>query len=218
MKLALTKSIMPPFADELIKLVNQSPGLTDRELTDVLKGNGVHPSQVNQEARLLERKGLLVRKPRSDGFIGNYPSSPEVAASIPQKSQVVRTLEGLSEDEVKSHLGVWLQAQRWEAKIAWGKSRGVDILATQGDRRWIIEVKGLGSLQPMRVNYFIAMLGETLQRMADPDAKYSIAMPDIAQFRGLWQRLPQLAKQRTLISALFVTSDGIVSEDPPHEA
>jgi hypothetical protein len=206
---------VPPFADDLIKLVNESPGMTDRELTDVLKGKGIHPSQVNQEARYLEQKGLLVRRPRNDGFIGNYPFAPEEnASSIAQKPSIARTAEGLSEDEVKAHLGAWLRAQGWEAKIAWGKSRGVDILATRNERRWIIEAKGLGSLQPMRVNYFIAMLGETLQRMADPEAKYSIAMPDIAQFRGLWERLPQLAKQRTQITALFVTSQGAVSEDP----
>jgi hypothetical protein len=212
------ESAMPPLVDDLIKLVNESPGMTDRELTDALKGKGVHPSQANQEARHLEQKGLLVRRPRNDGFIGNYPSAPEEdAARIPEKPQIIRTAEGLSEDEVKAHLATWLQAQGWEAIVAWGKSRGVDILATQGEQRWIIEVKGLGSLQPMRVNYFISMLGETLQRMADPEAKYSIAMPDIAQFRGLWKRLPQLAKQRTQITALFVTSEGAVSEGSHHE-
>ena len=64
----------------------------------------------------------------------------------------------------------------------------------------------------MRVNYFISMLGETLQRMDDPDAKYSIAVPDVQQFRKLWGRLPQLAKQRTGISVLFVSRDGSVEE------
>lgn len=209
---------MPPFANDLINLVNESPGMTDRELTDILKGKDVHPSQVNQEARQLEQKGLLIRRPRNDGFIGNYPCAPEEdAARIPDKPQIARTAEGLSEDEVKAHLAAWLQSQGWEARVAWGKARGVDILATQGERRWIIEVKGLGSLQPMRVNYFIGMLGETLQRMADPEAKYSIAMPDVGQFRGLWERLPQLAKQRTQITALFVTNQGTVSEDPQDE-
>ena len=210
---------MPPFADDLIKMVNESPGMTDRELTDILKGKNVHPSQVNQEARRLEQRGLLIRKPRNDGFFGNYPSVPGGHVDeTPITPQIAQTAEGLSEDEVKSHLAAWLKEQGWESKVAWGKSRGVDILATKAEQRWIIEVKGLGSLQPMRVNYFIGMLGETLQRMADPTAKYSIAMPDVAQFRGLWERLPQLAKQRTQISALFVTSKGAVSHDPKNEA
>jgi len=53
---------------------------------------------------------------------------------------------------------------------------------------------------------------ELLQRMDDPDARYSIALPDMQQFRRLWQRLPQLAKARTTISALFVSPSGNVEE------
>ena len=64
----------------------------------------------------------------------------------------------------------------------------------------------------MRVNYFIAVLGETLQRMDDANAKYSIALPDMPQFCGLWNRLPRLAKDRTRISMLFVDPDGRVRE------
>jgi hypothetical protein len=64
----------------------------------------------------------------------------------------------------------------------------------------------------MRVNYFLAVLGETLQRMRNPQAKYSIALPDIPQFRGLWRRLPELAKRRTGITALFVSDIGQVDE------
>lgn len=89
------------------------------------------------------------------------------------------------------------------------------IHAVRNEVDWIIEVKGLGSLPAMRVNYFISMLGETLQRMAGANARYSIALPDIAQYRGLWHRLPALAKERTQITALFVAADGTVSADPP---
>jgi hypothetical protein len=64
----------------------------------------------------------------------------------------------------------------------------------------------------MRVNYFLSVLGELLQRMDDPDARYSLALPDMKQFRKLWQRLPQLAKSRTTISALFVDPLGKVEE------
>ena len=64
----------------------------------------------------------------------------------------------------------------------------------------------------MRVNYFLGILGETLQRMDDLFAKYSIALPDVPQFHKLWERLPQLAKRRTEITALFVTAQGAVTE------
>jgi hypothetical protein len=116
----------------------------------------------------------------------------------------------LDEDSVKRALNVWLVARGWQCEIAWGKARGVDIVAMRGAERWLIEVKGRGSRPEMRVNYFLAMLGELLQRMADDGASYSIAMPDLPQFRRLWNRLPQLAKRRTGISAIFVTDLGAV--------
>jgi hypothetical protein len=118
--------------------------------------------------------------------------------------------ERLSEHTLKRVLDAWLQAQGWSTHVAWRKIHGIDIEARRDAERWIIEVKGMGKLNPMRVNYFLAILGETLQRMNDPEAKYSIALPDLPQFRGLWDRLPDLAKQRTQISALFVDTDGNV--------
>jgi hypothetical protein len=64
----------------------------------------------------------------------------------------------------------------------------------------------------MRVNYFIAILGELLQRMKDPNAKYSIALPNMEQFVRLWSKLPSLAKERTKISCLFVDVNGKIVE------
>jgi hypothetical protein len=63
----------------------------------------------------------------------------------------------------------------------------------------------------MRVNYFLMILGETLQRMSDEGAQYSIALPDMPQYRNLWGRLPPLAKARTTISCLFVSESGEVT-------
>ena len=120
--------------------------------------------------------------------------------------------EMLSEDEVKRALQLWLEESGWQVSVIWGKTRGIDVIATKDGQRWVIEAKGCGSLDPMRVNYFLSILGELLQRMEDPDARYSIAFPDMKQFRRLWQRLPDLAKSRTMISALFVDGSGRVEE------
>ena len=68
--------------------------------------------------------------------------------------------------------------------------------------------EGPGSRQPMRVNYFLGILGETLQRMNDPNARYTIALPDLEQYRKLWNKLPQLAKERTTIDMILVDPDG----------
>jgi hypothetical protein len=154
---------------------------------------------------------LIIRTERHYGLIGNYLSGQTVPALITS----LATKNGnnhLSEDDAKEILRRWLEKNEWSTEIAWGRSRGIDIEAKRGSERWIIEVKGIGSRSEMRVNYFISMLGETLQRMDDPDAKYSIAMPDVAQFRGLWIRLPSVAKSRTTITALFVSEDGSVHE------
>jgi hypothetical protein len=74
----------------------------------------------------------------------------------------------------------------------------------------VIEVKGIGSRPQMRVNFFLGVLAELLQRMDDPHAAYSVAFPDVAQYRGLWNRLPALAKQRTSITAIFVSENGTI--------
>ncbi len=64
----------------------------------------------------------------------------------------------------------------------------------------------------MRNNYFLSVLGEILQRMEDPHVKYSIAFPDMEKYRRLWKELPNLAKERTKITALFVTDQGKINE------
>jgi hypothetical protein len=78
-----------------------------------------------------------------------------------------------SEDQLKTALKGWLEAQEWEVEVAWAKIRGIDIHARWRTERWIIEAKGGGTLDATRVNYFLGVLGETLQRMDDPKAAYA---------------------------------------------
>ncbi|MDR1250490.1 MAG: hypothetical protein LBK63_14475 [Treponema sp.] len=122
-------------------------------------------------------------------------------------------MEGLSEDEIKRSIKAYLDKNNWTANIAWERKPGIDIDAHRNGERWIMEVKGHGSRNAMRVNYFLAVLGELLQRMDDTNAKYSIALPDLPQFRNLWRKLPRLAKQKTGISCLFVDFRGNIKEE-----
>ena len=62
----------------------------------------------------------------------------------------------------------------------------------------------------MRANYFIEILGESLQRMDDSYARYSISFPDMIPFRNLWAKLPTLAKERTGINLILVDKNGII--------
>jgi hypothetical protein len=204
---------------QIADLLRSDPGLTDREITDRLRGKGAIQQPINMTCRQMEAVKLLVRRRRGDGLIGNFPSDGTTVPIVPQpqsrsEAPAAKAVpnEVMSEDVVKQLLAHWLEERGWKVKVAWGFVRGIDIDAEREGSRWIIEAKGGGSRPEMRVNYFIAMLGETLQRMSDPSAKYSIALPDMPQFRRLWTRLPELAKTRTNISALFVDPVGGIVE------
>ena len=163
------------------------------------------------EDALLELGAFGLRVPP-----GLKPTPAQTTGDLAQSSdpeQLSRgglTTEHLSEDEVKKILVAWLEKQGWSVTVAWGQARGADCVAARGKDRWVIEAKGCGSSQPMRVNYFLAVLGGIQQRINDLETRYSIAFPDMAQFQGLWERLPHLAKERIRVTALFVSADGQV--------
>jgi len=204
---------MPTLPERILALLQHTPGLTDREIATQLSGRSAPQQPVNIAARSLAKRGHLLRAKRPDGLIGNYPS--EKGAVLPtriRQSSEKHDPNALSEDALKKALEGWLSSAGWTTEIAWGRKHGVDVRATRRNETWLFEVKGIGSLSAMRVNYFIGILGETLQRMKDPAAKHSIALPDVPQFRGLWNRLPALAKKRTEITMLFVSASGSVTE------
>ena len=196
--------------DRVAAYVGENPGLTDRKIATALLGAEAPQQPVNIAARALASAGSISRVTRADGKIGNYPSDqpPTQSSGL---TTTTSCADGLSEDDVKRAVAAWLASDGWAVDVRWGHERGIDIEATRDDARWVIEAKGCGSRQPMRVNYFIAMLGETLQRMADPAARYSIALPDMQQYRRLWDRLPALARSRTTITAIFVADDGTIT-------
>ena len=203
---------MTTLKEQISDVLVRSPGLTDREITNGIRGASAGQRPINAACHELASGGTLERRERDDGLIGNYPAgAPYLASSRsarPRSTQVKTVADTgadeLGEGEVKKALVRWLSRDGWTAEVAWGRRRGIDIEAARGGERWIIEVKGCGSRDAMRVNYFLAILGETLQRMDSPDARYSIALPDMGQFRRVWKRLPTLAKNRTQITVLFV--------------
>lgn len=199
---------MSSLRERVLRLLKGEDGLTDRQITDRLLGTGAPQQNTNQVCRRLAEQGHLIRRRAGDGLIRNWIGEAPVEAARPAPAA-----DGASEDILKLLLQRWLVDTGWGvSRVAWGKEQGVDIEAVRGDQRWLIEVKGAGSRSAMRVNYFLAALGECLQRMSDPAARYSIALPDLPQFRGLWQRLPEVAKRRTGITCLFVDTRGGVDE------
>lgn len=201
--------------EEILDLLDRRPGFSDREITNELRGTGAPQQPIFQACKDLERRGRLERKKRSDGRIGNYLAETAIE---PDEPLIKESTDILTEDALKKSLQSWLSTDGWTTKIAWARERGSDVVATKQDAApWVIEVKGCGSRPQMQGNYFLAILGQILQRMQDPSAKYSIALPDLPRFRGLWERLPDAAKARAGVSALFVGADGSVAEST-HQA
>jgi hypothetical protein len=199
--------------ERVLELLIESGGLSDREITDVLISKDAGQQPINQICRDLEHQGMIIRS-KVNGRIRNYlaNNSSKPIVGLQERKEFVESDQAFSEDTLKKHLEEWLILNGWMLQVAWGHAQGIDICATQGNKRWVIEVKGGGSRPPMRVNYFLMILGETLQRMDDIESDYSIALPDLQQFRNLWNRLPQLAKRRTGISILFVDRDGKITQ------
>lgn len=203
---------MSTMAERICLFLENNPGMTDREIADVIIGQSASQQPINSICRTLTSKGILVRRHRKDGLIGNYLLSMKstFTPELENKTNPKKPNDNLSEDDIKKSLERWLIDDGWQVQVAAGHDHGVGIDARKGNLKWIIEVKGSGPLQPIRVNYFLGALGELLQRMDEADVSYSIAFPDIPQFRGLWERLPALAKKRIEISVLFVDAEGKV--------
>jgi hypothetical protein len=203
---------MAEIEKNIIKLLERQPGLTDRDLAEAIKGRGKSTQYINQTCRALAAQNVLLRQKRSDGRIGNWLKADNYPCPVFDQKRLTTEADEISEKRMKQVLETYLTGLKWQPRIAWGAKHGVDIEATRGKEKWIIEVKGSGEYNPLRVNLFLSVLGELLQRMDDPGCKYSIALPDIDQFRRLWDRLPGLAKSRTAITVLFVDLTGRVTE------
>src|SRR5690606_2271948 len=139
--------------EQILEVVMRRPGLTDREISNDLRGTLAPQQPVNISAHALVVRGRLVRKKRHDGLIGNYPADGKVTAApvVSRPRAGAHDDEALAEDRLKAVLEAWCGSAGWATQIAWAKQRGVDIEARRGDERWLIEVKGIGSRPEMRV-------------------------------------------------------------------
>lgn len=200
---------MTTIGERILEAIRHAP-LDDDQLARLL---GVSPRQsINQTARHLEAQGKLHRYTGPDGKIVNaIATGIAVSAPPPTPRPVGNRL--LTEDEVKSAVKDHLEAEGFTVQVAWGRERGVDLDARHRDgRRWLIEAKGEVAAAPQQVNYFLGALAELIQRMEDPDASYALALPDNRQYRGLVERLPDLATQRLGLQVFWTarTDEGLV--------
>ncbi|GAA4570296.1 hypothetical protein [Planotetraspora kaengkrachanensis] len=155
---------------------------------------------------------MLARRVGPDGKIVNSLVSTvpttEVAPPTPLRpaghEAVRRSGDLLSEDSVKAAVKAYLEGAGWSVTVAWGRNHGVDIEAHRGREHLYLEAKGEAGNPAQQANYFIGALGELVQRLRDPTAKYGLALPDNPQFRRLAERLPPLAHERLNLVVMFV--------------
>jgi hypothetical protein len=125
----------------------------------------------------------------------------------------MKNTEYLPEKKIKYFLEEFLNSQGWTRETdSVSINRDIDIEVKRGIEKWIIEIESPEVFDNEITDSFVTVLGRILQRMDNSKSKYSIALPDIKPFRRLWERLPDLAKNRTRITALFVSETGAVVE------
>jgi biotin operon repressor len=185
---------------------------------------GVVRQAVNQACRRLAASGVLVREVGRDGKLINRLTSTSSPQPLPDRpAPQVRdhpafqdvTSPYLPQDEVKAAVKGHLEAKGYTVTVAWGRALGADLDAKGPAGRIIIKAKGAVALQPQPANYFIGALGELVQRMGDPDARYALALPDNKQYRNLVAGLPALAWERLRLRVYFVgkTHAGFVVDE-----
>lgn len=203
--------------ERILSFLDSFPGRDDDEIASALN---ISPRQtVNGVCRKLSEEGLVRRERGPRGKLINFISSEDAATeSAPARKTTIATLpEGqgngvVTEDDVKAAIAKMLESTGWAVEVAWGRTRGIDIAATRGGERWVIECKGTGSSPPMQNNFFLGAVGELLQRMHHVHTKHSVAFPDVKKYRRLWSELPATVKERLQVTALFVTPAGDVEE------
>jgi len=201
---------MAAHRERVLTFLEQFPGRDDDEIASALN---IAPRQtVNIVCRKLSQEGRIRRELGPRGKLINSVITGAISAVPAKEPNIEPRIVVITEDQVKQTIATMLEQSGWSVKVAWGRTRGVDITATRGDERWLIECKGTGSRPEMHNNYFVAVVGEVLQRMHDDRAKHSIAFPELPKYRRLWSELPTNVKQRLQLSVLFVGADHTICE------
>ena len=126
--------------------------------------------------------------------------------------QLTSDIYTLSEKLIRQNLENYLTERGWEIEDIRSTNRGIDLNARMHVIRWTIRANCFQLSREGIVVSFVSAIGEIVQRMNDPNRRYSIVLPDIPPFRRLWDRLPDTAKERIQITALFVQSTGNIIE------
>lgn len=203
---------VPTYAERIMRIISTASRPLDDD--EIAQRMGVVRQNVNQVCRRLEAQGVIRRVEGPGGKIVNELLDGSVASSVPPPRQPVTSGSTLmTEDDVKRAVSAHFLALGLQVDVRWGRDRGVDVLAYGNGQRWVVEAKGEVASDQQQGSYFLGALGELVQRMDDPSARYALALPDNRRYRGLVSRLPRLAREQLRLTVLFVRPDGAVVED-----
>lgn len=154
-------------ANKLKAIIQESPGLTERELAAALYGPGAEQQRVNPVCRILVNTGMVERRGLGGGndpfryfpvtvSPGISPSKPievaytrsEASAAKDDAASLDATKDWFWEGNVVSAIISYLEADDWTIESAAdtrSKERGPDIHATKSGRMLLIEAKGYPS-------------------------------------------------------------------------
>ncbi len=135
-----------------------------------------------------------------------------------------QTVTKMTEDDVVLALRKWLERDSWSVNVCTGMMRGIDVDATKGKKRLLIEAKGAKRNSALkhttrlkfdqgqiRVNLGVAMVKCLEMKRDHPDAQVGIAQPDDPDIRRCIDSLvPKLADLN--IKHYWVKPNGSVTE------
>jgi biotin operon repressor len=204
-------TVGPTWEERILEVLSaSSEPLDDDTLASMLGAS--RRQTINQVCRRLEAQGMTTRRAGTAGKIVNTlaltasstaprPQTPLPSVPVQQTSRETKLL---TEDSIKAAVKNHLETAGWNVTVAWGRERGVDIEAHRGTEHLYLEAKGEASNPPQQVNYFLSALGELVQRLRDPSARYGLALPDHPQYRRLVERLSHLAWERLNLIVMLV--------------
>ncbi len=76
--------------DQILELLDSEPGLTDREITDRLKGPDSPQQSVNQACRQLYHAGRIIRREGDDGLLRNWRRLDVTEGVQPSRQELLR--------------------------------------------------------------------------------------------------------------------------------
>lgn len=95
--------------EDVIELLKQNPGLSEREITDHMYGTNQPRQPINGICRRLAGKNLIVRRDRRDDILRNYlandaTSEPPAQVAEPEDQQSPEQSEDQTKHMLKDHL------------------------------------------------------------------------------------------------------------------